>query len=59
MTCDICGGKGFVVECIPHQEVVTSDMASDAGEPDMAGMLWDFGEEWVQVQCPICKGESS
>lgn len=50
--CPLCGGAGVVHVC---DEYITHDMALDAGDPDMEGMLW----QEVYDECPLCLGEGT
>ena len=47
--CEQCGGSGM--EMVGHH-VVTADMASDAGDPEMAGMQLDP----IWEPCSVCEG---
>ena len=56
--CPECEGRGQVVDRYYPAEYVTADMASDAGDPAMAGMLYR-DEEWTWTGCERCKGTGS
>ena len=49
--CKNCGGTGWIAEYETIVEYVTSDMASDAGEPEMEGMPMSHDVEH-EVPCP-------
>jgi len=47
--CPECGGSG---EVIIGENLVTEDMASDAGCPEMSGSFHSY----VYAVCPLCDG---
>ncbi len=51
--CPNCDGSGSIPRQVASQQVVTKEMALDAGDPSLAGSC--FGcDEWEQEQCQWC-----
>jgi hypothetical protein len=51
--CPCCDGSGAIAAQIRSRQVVTREMALDAGEPSMEGSLYS-DDEWEQQQCQWC-----
>src|ERR1035441_10501822 len=52
-TCPNCDGSGATAEQRSSRQLVTREMAMDAGCPEMEGSIAP-DEEWEQVQCQWC-----
>ena len=51
--CPECDGSGVVPVQVSARQYVTAEMASDAGQPEMAGSLY-CDDEWEPQQCEWC-----
>lgn len=51
--CPSCDGSGSIAVQTRSRELVTREMAMDAGEPEMEGSLY-CDDEWEQQQCQWC-----
>jgi len=51
--CPACDGSGVVPVQVSARQYVTQEMASDAGQPEMAGSLY-CDDEWEPQQCEWC-----
>ena len=51
--CPCCDGSGSIAVQTSSRQLVTREMAMDAGEPAMEGSLYS-DDEWEQQQCQWC-----
>ncbi len=56
--CPCCDGSGAIAVQTSSRQLVTREMAYDAGSPEMEGSLYS-DDEWEQQQCQWCEEKTT